>query len=74
MACALWGHESALGMHVAPPFGTPVPPPSPAHPSGCHTAPALGSPCHASGWLSISHMVKAGLRHYKHTKPLARVR
>ena len=51
--------ERRLGIHMSPPSGTSLPPPTPSHPLGCHRAPGLSSLSHKSNshWLPISHMV-----------------
>ena len=47
-------HESATGAHVSPSW-TPLPPPSPPHPSGVSQCTAFE--CIELHWWSISHMV-----------------
>ena len=46
-------------VYMFPPSWTPLPPPSPSHPSCCPSAPALSALFHASNmdWPSISHIV-----------------
>ena len=52
---AIHWHESAMGVHVL----TPLPPPSPYHPSGSPSAPAPSILYHASNldWQFVSHMI-----------------
>ena len=52
-------HESAMGVHVFPPW-TPLLPPSHPMPQGHPSAPALGTLSHASNldWWFISRMIK----------------
>ena len=53
-------HESAIGIHISPPFWTSFPTPSPFHPSRLiQSSPCLSFPSHIANsyWLSILHMV-----------------
>ena len=52
-------HESAIGIHISPPFWTSLPCPSPSHPSRLIQSPWLSflSDTANSPWLSILHMV-----------------
>ena len=52
---AIHWHESAMSVHVL----TPLPPPSPYHPSGSPSAPAPSILYHASklDWWFVSHMI-----------------
>ena len=56
---AMYQHESAIGIHTAPPSGTSLPPPTPSHPSGVSQSTDLSSLLHTanSHWLCILHMV-----------------
>ena len=55
---AIHAHESATGVHVSPSW-TPLPPPSPSHPSGSSqcTGPEHPVSCIEPGLQSILHMV-----------------
>ena len=59
MVFAIHQHESALGIHMSIPSGTPLPTPSLSHILDCQRAPALGSLLYTanSHWPSILHMV-----------------
>ena len=47
-------HESAIGIHISPPFGTSLPPPSPSHPSRLIQSSCLSFLSHtANSWLVI---------------------
>ena len=37
-------HESAIGMHISPPSWSPLPPPTPSHPSRLSQSPGFGFP------------------------------
>ena len=52
-------HESAIGIHISPPFWTSLPSPSPSHPSRLIQSPCLSFLSHTTNsyWLSILHMV-----------------
>ena len=52
-------HESAIGMHISPPFWTSLPSPSPSQPSRLTQSPCLSFLSHSadSRWLSTLHMV-----------------
>ena len=52
-------HESAIGIHISPPFWTSISSPSPSHPSRLIQRPCLSFLSHRvnSHWLSILHMV-----------------
>ena len=52
-------HESAIGIHISPPFWTSLPSPSPSHPSRLLQSPCLSSLRHTanSHWLSILYMI-----------------
>ena len=52
-------HESAIGIHISPPFWTSLPSPSPSHPSRLIQSPCLSFLSHTanSHWLFILHMV-----------------
>ena len=43
LVSAIQQHESATGIHMSPPSGTSLPPPTPSTPPGCHRAPGLSS-------------------------------
>ena len=55
---AIYWHESATDVHVSP-ILNPLLCPSPPHPLGCPSAPALSALFHASNldWSWVSHMV-----------------
>ena len=52
-------HESAIGIHISPPFWTSLPSPSPSHPSRLIQSPCLSFLSHTANscWLYILHMV-----------------
>ena len=52
-------HESAIGIHISPPFGNSLPSTFPFHPSRLIQSPCLSFLKHTanSRWLSILHMV-----------------
>ena len=52
-------HESAIGIHISPPFWASLQAPSPFHPSRLIQSPCLSFLSHTanSHWLSILHMV-----------------
>ena len=52
-------HMNQPWVYMCPPSQNPLPPPSPSHPSGLSSAPALSALFHALnlGWSSVSHMV-----------------
>ena len=56
---AIYQHELAPDIYMSPPSSTPLPSPSPSHPSGLSQGTELSSLCHTanSHWLSILHMV-----------------
>ena len=56
---AIHQHESATGIHRCSPSRTPLPPPSPYHPSGRPSAPAPSNQYHASNldWWFISYII-----------------
>ena len=59
-ACSiLYQHESAIGIHMSPPSGSSLPPPTPFHHFRLLQSPGLSSVSHTanSHWLSILHMV-----------------
>ena len=59
LASAIHQHESALEMHMPPPFLTSFPPPTPSHPSRLSQRPRLSFLSHTANsyWLSILHMI-----------------
>ena len=67
--CVAFCHSTTRISHryiMSPPSGTPLPPPIPSHPLGCHRAPGLSCLHHTanSRWLSILHMVMCIFRCY----------
>ena len=44
MVFAIHQHESAIGLHMSPPSCTPLPPPSPSHPSRLSQIPSFEFP------------------------------
>ena len=52
-------HESAIDVHISPPFCNSLPSPSPSHPSRLIQNPCLSFLSHTanSHWLSILHLV-----------------
>ena len=52
-------HESAIGIHMSPPFWTSLPSPSPSHPSRLIQSPCFSVLNHTGNslWLSILHVV-----------------
>ena len=52
---AIHQHESATGVHMSPPSWTPLPSPTPSHPSRLSQSPGLSSLCHTI----IPHLLSA---------------
>ena len=59
LVSAIHQHKSALGLHMSPPSGTSLPPPTPSHPSRLSQSSGFGFPEPYSKFLlvSILHMV-----------------
>ena len=66
MVFAIHQYESAIGIHVSPPPWSPLPPPSPPHPSRLSQSTGFGCPgSHIKpALLSISHVVMYVFQYY----------
>ena len=52
--CAIYQHESAIGVHVSRPSWTPLPPPFPLYPSGLSQSTGFGCP---ASWMDLALVI-----------------